>query len=772
MSLSLCDKLIDSLKHASLHNSNTMVKPEVILWPDPDKQWSSIIPVLQNKIGTLLIYGEYNLEQMSGPAIWLKCMVAKTLPEANWIESQTPIIYLPGISKQDLKNVSNAGLELQPLVEYQYTGMTWLHENGKEWTVLAFLQNLQSGLGLKVVTDHATKDALISSLPIYFEDKYVLYKKPVIDSDYLLSMIFPDVIPNILKWICEGDTFLNKMNSEKKETFINICESKYDFKPDYNNIKEIVLKLGSQKNSWSQVWQYFSQAPLKFNKIIELLKLAKPDDLGSGMFALPEESWPQINDEYEKQLRIELNNLIKLTNKNLKEALNKTEATHSKRRNWIWNELGLAPLASALRHIYKMQSICDDPISSSNIEDIKSYYVEKGYLADTHMRLALASVNSQEDRETIIKVIQHIYKPWLENLNLKFQKLIENNFDSITKLSAPYFTEDLILFVDALRLELALEFKYRLQEHSIESDLTSEWTAIPTLTPTAKPFCSPINELVSKDCPFTDFRPQLKSGKDLQTGAFRDALQEKGYSYISSLKEINPSKKCWIEIGDIDTKGHEEQSNMVKRIDELYEQFKETITVAFEKGIKTIKVVTDHGWILLPGGLPKEELSKDLVDTRWGRCALLKEGTKTNLLHLPWHWNPTTYIAYAPGVSFFKKNEEYAHGGISVQECLVPYLKLENKNTSLLKGKIKSVKWINLTCRIETEDASNGCKIDIRTKASDSSSSILLPKKAKTIIDEKCSVMADDAYEGIAAHVVLLNADDIIIDKITTEVGK
>jgi hypothetical protein len=211
---------------------------------------------------------------------------------------------------------------------------------------------------------------------------------------------------------------------------------------------------------------------------------------------------------------------------------------------------------------------------------------------------------------------------------------------------------------------------------------------------------------------------------------------------------------------------------MLKSIDELFEQFKETILIALEKGIKTIKVVTDHGWLLLPGGLPKQELSKDLVDTRWGRCALLKEGTKTDLLHLPWQWNPSIYIAYAPGVSFFKKNEEYAHGGISVQECLVPYMKIENKNKPSLTGKIKSVKWVNLTCRIETDGAPNGYKIDIRTKASDSESSILLPKKPKEITDGKCSIMADDSFEGMAANIVLMTADEIIIDKITTEVGQ
>ena len=44
---------------------------------------------------------------------------------------------------------------------------------------------------------------------------------------------------------------------------------------------------------------------------------------------------------------------------------------------------------------------------------------------------------------------------------------------------------------------------------------------------------------------------------------------------------------------------------MVKRIDELFDQVQEALDVAFERGIKRIKIVTDHGWLLLPGGLPK-----------------------------------------------------------------------------------------------------------------------------------------------------------------------
>ena len=170
MKHSIYNKVVEALHQARMHNSSIMVKPEVILWPDPDRQWEVVIPVLQETFPALLIYGTYDQLKRQGPSIWLKCMVSRVLPEARWAANETPIIYLPGISKNDLKNVQNAGLDFQPLMEYQYTGTVFTQENGKEWTILAFVQNPLSGLGIKVAQDNATKEALRKSLPTIFQD--------------------------------------------------------------------------------------------------------------------------------------------------------------------------------------------------------------------------------------------------------------------------------------------------------------------------------------------------------------------------------------------------------------------------------------------------------------------------------------------------------------------------------------------------------------------------------------------------------------------------
>jgi len=770
MAKSIYDKVLQALKQAENHNSNVMVKPEVILWPDPENQWCDVIEVLQESIPHLLIYGNFEPSKKKGPAIWLKCMIAKVLPQANWDTNAIPIIYLPGVAKSDFSNVENAVFNFQPLLEYQFTGTLFLQENGREWTILAFVENPINGLGIKVVKDNATKDALKKTLPSIFQDREVLTNKTIIDADYLNNQLFPDIIPTILKWMCKGDALLNTMNAGKGEVFNNLCKSQYEFEPDHKNIKTIAEKLGSQKNSWKYVWQLYATAPHKYPEIEGLLRLAKPADLGVGIYALPEETWPQINEQKEEALAEALINVAKQDAIKALATLQDLEKEHGARRNWVWFELGKSPIAEALQYLVQMASKANEAFSSSSIEAIKIYYTTQGYSVDQFMRKAIAAVKSEKDK-TIVKSIIHLfYQPWLVNITNKFQKLVEQDASIFSMQNAVAETESFVLFVDAFRYELAEEFCKRLAKYKLKVFLQAGWSPIPSLTPTAKPNVSPIATAISIQSGIADFRPQLQNGKDLLTPVFRDALKTADFKFVTNANDIQGEGNYWQEIGDIDTKGHEEQANMVKRIEELFDQVQEALDVAFERGIKRIKIVTDHGWLLLPGGLPKTQLNAGLTETRWGRCALIKEGATTDLLHLPWRWNPSIYIAYAPGISFFKVNEEYAHGGISIHECLVPTLIIENPNVLNIEAEVKVVKWVNLKCTILTSDVPDGYSIDIRTKYNDAKTSIVL-SKTKTVKGNTATLMVDDIAESQAATIVLLDENERILVKKPTTVG-
>jgi hypothetical protein len=748
-----------------------MVRPEVILWPDPERQWEEVIVSVQKTYPALLIFGTYIRDKNQGPAIWIKCMVARLIPHENWPKDAIPIVYLPGISKNDLKNIYSVGLDLQPLIEYQYTGTIFSQTNGREWTVMAFLQNREEGMGLNIAQDTATKSAILKALPVFFESYEINYPDNTLDADFFNNLMFPDIIPNILKWICKGDKHISTWSKEKQEVFKNICKNQYDIELDYRLIIDITEKLGSQKQGWKQVWQYYANAPAKFPEVENLLRLSKPEDLGSGMFALPDESWPQVNEQKEDELREELSRLSNSEPSKAIIRLKELEQIHSVRRQWIWSDLKKAPLAASLKFLNLMGEQLIESYSSGSVNDIKKYYSELGFKIDSSLRKALASVKTDKDKELIKNVLNVIYRPWLEKLTIKFQELINKDQSVFTNQVATEETESYILFVDALRWEIAAELSGLLSDQGYKTELRSNWSAIPSLTATSKPSNSPIAGHVSQKSSFNDFRPETNSGKDLQTAVFRETLLKQGWRYVTKPSDIVLGKNHWQEIGDIDTKGHAEQAEIVRRIDELFESIKETLDSIFEKGVTRIKIITDHGWLLVPGGLPKATLSKDLIESRTGRCALIKEGAETKLLHLPWRWNPSVFIAYAPGISFFKANEEYAHGGLSLQECLIPEIIIERTDSQIPPAIIRNVKWINLRCTIETENAPDGYKIDIRSKYSDPGSSVLLSKNL-VIQNGKCVVMADDSFESGSAVIVLMDEKERIFDKKPTVIGE
>ena len=160
----VAERLIEEIRSDANYNSNVQVAPACILWPDGDKQFEPIIPRLLKEMPELCVLGEYAPEQRTGPAIWLRLVVADKVDDVKIPAGKTPIIYLPGVRRQDLRAVDECPATLKPLAELQYRGSIWSQINNKDWTILAFLSSNQGGVGLDVAQDAATKNSLRPSL--------------------------------------------------------------------------------------------------------------------------------------------------------------------------------------------------------------------------------------------------------------------------------------------------------------------------------------------------------------------------------------------------------------------------------------------------------------------------------------------------------------------------------------------------------------------------------------------------------------------------------
>jgi hypothetical protein len=79
-----------------------IARPAAILWPDPERQWTPLVPQLRSMLPHLYLLGSYDAEAGSGPAIWLRCIVDRSV-EAAPSPEQIPVFYLPGVSRQQLR---------------------------------------------------------------------------------------------------------------------------------------------------------------------------------------------------------------------------------------------------------------------------------------------------------------------------------------------------------------------------------------------------------------------------------------------------------------------------------------------------------------------------------------------------------------------------------------------------------------------------------------------------------------------------------------------
>src|SRR5262245_53981672 len=103
-SMTFLDALTSALQFTGNYNHLDQVSPAAILWPDRGREWESLIPRLRERL-SVLTFGPHASEAASGSIAWLRCMVARTLPDCPPADA-LPIIYLPGVSVEVIRHAA------------------------------------------------------------------------------------------------------------------------------------------------------------------------------------------------------------------------------------------------------------------------------------------------------------------------------------------------------------------------------------------------------------------------------------------------------------------------------------------------------------------------------------------------------------------------------------------------------------------------------------------------------------------------------------------
>lgn len=773
--LNIGTALGSALQSAAKGNSHTAESATAVLWPDKERQWQAALPALRELLPGLCTLGEYAPEKRSGPAIWLKCAIAGFMPEVE--VTGVPVVYLPGVSRADLRAIESCPRDLQPLAELQYRGVFWSQLNGKDWTVSAFLASKNGGLGLDVAQDKATQEALLQTLQagVLLERSVDEFKGRSINAEWLLGLLAPNPTRDLLLWMHAPDAARSQWSDVLWDVFTKRCKMDFGFDPVADGVLVAAERLAKAEGKWAAVAELYRDSHSSFPNIFGLLAKVQPPQMGlfpdQGLLA----GYPQANEQGESALRYALSACASMMAPQACAAVLAAEKEHGLRRAWLWASMGRSPLAEALGHLALVAERCSTlPIGQTPAE-LAADYQQSGWQVDQAALHALACVHAKADLEAVGAALRAMYLPWIEEAARRLQESVKAEgglppllSEKASGLGAGTCT----VFVDGLRYDVAVQLQQRLSALG-DANLSARWTSLPSVTASGKAWCSPVAAHIAGTATDTEFEPRVAAdGKPLSGHNLRKLLTDQGVQPLDKHETGDPQGQAWTEAGDLDHYGHEHGLRLARDLNTQLDQVVERVQELADAGWKRIRIVTDHGWLLMPGGLPKSELAKHQTETRWGRCAVLKDSAHGTPLTFGWDWCKEVQVAYAPGVSSFVAGAEYAHGGISLQECLVPVLQLDCAGAvkKAAAVTIQSVTWRGLRCTVVADGAAPGQRVDIRTKAALASSS--LAASDKPLDGGKASLaVADDEHMGAAALVVVLSAEGEVLQKQVTTVG-
>jgi len=817
------DRLIDQLR-ARVAPLDGQARPAAILWTDPKREWAPLVDPLLQRVEEYLALGDYAPARRTGPAVWVRCVVDGALDEPALPDDRPPIIYLPGVARQDLRAGEQCPDGLKPLVELLFRGALWHQPNGSDWTVNAFLTSRKT-LGLDVAGDRATSEALLRALEEVALTPVTQLQGRRLEAEDFDRMLAGDVIRDLLRWMGDPDTARNRLGENGWHAFCSRCQDELGFDPEQEADVVAGERMAKGDGAWAAVWERFTEAPGSYGDIAGLLRRSAPTD---ALRFEERERWPDLNDQDEQAVRLALQGLPELSHPEACEVVAGLERKHGERRAWVWARLGLAPMAALLKPLSDLAAGAQRGLGGTEPADVADVYLERGWQADRGAWQAVAAAPIA-DEACVAAAVRHLLLPWLEASARAFQAALERSpLPGAGGQPAVDAADDgCLVFVDGLRFELAQRLAERMEGRGYRVDLGRRWAALPTVTGTGKPAVTPVADEIEGDTLRQAFGARMRVGgkpadapggrpaggpgprpaggpgprpaggpgprpggpgprpggpgprpggpgpRPADAATLRAALEGRGYQILAGDSPGAPRThpaRGWLETGEFDTLGHQRGALLARDIDRELERVAGRIEHALDVGWTSVRVVTDHGWLLLPGGLPKVDLPKHLTETRWARCAVMAGESASGVVRAPWHWNRTQWFATPPGIACFNRSEEYAHGGLSIQECLIPDLVVTRVEGAETAGSITSVTWRGLRCFVEAAVRGGPVTADLRLgrPTGESVAAAAKPVDAEGAVS---LVLADDEHEEAALVLVLLDGAGRVLAQRPVRVG-
>lgn len=767
------ESLQAKLRFKAQHSPSIQAPPSCIIWPDKERNWEAALTLLRSAIPNFLILGSYRPEERQGPALWLRAVLDSAQALLGYdAEAGVPVVYLPGWSRADLRAIAGCPRELQFLAEFQYRGVIFAHPNGRDWSPLGFFSasEARGGLGLDFNPDGPTRAALQNALSEFLETDIQTLRHQRIDAAYLNELIVSSPDRDILDWLESQPALPPRWTAERKRAFQEICAGQYGWKPSHAGPHEAARLLLAGSGPWLDVWRRYTELLHRYPRVYELLMQQKPP---ADLFA-DRSRYPSANIQDEESLAAALLSLPLADASKARTQILELEANHGARRRWPWAAIGKAHLALALEHLAVIAQLAGNGVGG-DLEDYRKRYTEELWRIDDAALRAQEAKLSKKERDAVEHALRAVYAPWLEQHARRLQELSLKRWpDMVHEPKQHWQAGACWYFVDGLRYDLAMRLADMIRGQGLHVDLQSNWSALPSVTSIGKYLASPAVSGVKGVVQDGDPYLCADTGQVLDAGKHRAILAAAAVQYLDGGSIGSPGNQAWTEEGEIDIRGHAAGSKLAIDLTAILERIAARIQELLEAGWSRVVVVTDHGWLLMPGGLDKAGLPADMTLGKWGRSGVLDASAPELPEEYRWALSTDVRMISAPGARSFIQGKEYSHGGVSAQECIIPSLVIHADRAANVgahrRVEIASLNWRRLRCEVKLSAHGTGYRCDIRTAPAKPDSSVVA--SLKPFHDGMATLIVDrDEIEGQSATVIVLNEQGEIVCQESTVVG-
>ena len=414
--------------------------------------------------------------------------------------------------------------------------------------------------------------------------------------------------------------------------------------------------------------------------------------------------------------------LIKSINLLKQNKFHEVKEILTQRRNSIWFKLGDdTPLEWNLVNIclnllQKLEDLEKSFIKYANdLNAIIDFYKKEFFIVDKLIREFISTKNDifSEKFEELIKITIDRYCSLSEKLQKKFITRIENNkwppqdfksnFTAFDDHVFPLFSDKkskvVYFMIDALRYELGIELKNFLENENLQLKINSLFSPLPSITNIGMASLLPDAQNEIKLSLESNHLNVFYADKNINDASnrmnvfknkFGDQFKQINLDQISSnlKKQIEKNIKLLVVRSySMDKLLETNDDSALNTIFNTFKKIKYTLNILSEIGFTNAFIVSDHGFLF---NLYRDDRGNVIQkpDGNWvelhDRC-LVGSGTEddNNLAFLSEDLSLTGFdskLIFPKSIYPYKKNKFYLHGGLSIQETLVPLLTIELSN--------------------------------------------------------------------------------------------